>query len=211
MQAVRESKLECLNWNAKASSLKQRVQFINHHLKNNPAIKKQFADQPLPDFSEQTLSDTLDEWLQPHLSNANSLKQCFKLDCHSLLLNQLSWKQQQLIKQLAPERINVPSGSSVNIDYSDPMQPVLAVRLQEVFGLYDTPTLLNGQCQLMMHLLSPSRSPMQVTQDLNSFWQTTYHDVKKELRGKYKRHYWPDDPFTAQATNRTKKQMNRDT
>ena len=210
MQAVRDTKLECLNWNAKASSLKQRVQFINHHLKNNPAIKKQFADQPLPDFSEQTLSDTLDEWLQPHLSNANSLKQCFKLDCHSLLLNQLSWKQQQLIKQLAPERINVPSGSSVNIDYSDPLQPVLAVRLQEVFGLYDTPTLLNGQCQLMMHLLSPSRNPMQVTQDLNSFWQTTYHDVKKELRGKYKRHYWPDDPFTAQATSRTKKQMNRD-
>jgi ATP-dependent helicase HrpB len=210
MQAVRNTKLECLNWSAKANRLKQRVQFINHHLHNNPAVKKQFADQPLPDFSEQTLSDTLDEWLQPHLKNENSLKQCFKLDLHSLLLKQLSWKQQQLIKQLAPERISVPSGSSVNIDYSDPAQPVLAVRLQEVFGLYDTPTLLNGQCKLMMHLLSPARSPMQVTQDLNSFWQTTYHDVKKELRGKYKRHYWPDDPFTAQATSKTKKQMNRE-
>ena len=210
MQAVRESKLECLNWNTQALNLKQRVQFINHHLKNNPALKKQFTDQPLPDFSEQTLSDTLDEWLQPHLSNENSLKQCFKLDLHSLLLNQLSWEQQQLIKQLAPERISVPSGSSINIDYSDPVQPILAVRLQEVFGLYDTPTLLNGQCKMMMHLLSPARKPMQVTQDLNSFWQTTYHDVKKELRGKYKRHYWPDDPFTAQATSKTKKQMNRD-
>ena len=209
MQAVRDTKLECLNWSAKADRLKQRVQFINHHFHNNPAVKKQFADQPLPDFSEQTLSDTLDEWLQPHLSNENSLKQCFKLDLHSLLLNQLSWEQQQRIKQLAPERISVPSGSSVNIDYSDPAQPVLAVRLQEVFGLYDTPTLLNGQCKLMMHLLSPARSPMQVTQDLNSFWKTTYHDVKKELRGKYKRHYWPDDPFTAQATSKTKKQMNR--
>jgi len=210
MQAVRNTKLECLNWSAQANSLKQRVQFINHHLNNNPVVKKQFADRPLPDFSEQTLSDTLDEWLQPHLSNENSLKQCFKLDCHRLLLNQLSWEQQQLIKQSAPERINVPSGSSVNIDYSDPVQPVLAVRLQEVFGLYDTPTLLNGQCKLMMHLLSPARSPMQVTQDLNSFWKTTYHDVKKELRGKYKRHYWPDDPFTAQATSKTKKQMNRE-
>ena len=210
MQAVRNTKLECLNWNAKANSLKQRVQFINHHLNNNPAVKKQFADQPLPDFSEQTLSDTLDEWLQPYLNNENSLKQCFRLDLYSLLLNQLSWEQQQLIKQLAPERISVPSGSAVNIDYSDPVQPVLAVRLQEVFGLYDTPTLLNGQCKLMMHLLSPARHPMQVTQDLNSFWQTTYHDVKKDLRGKYKRHYWPDDPFTAQATSKTKKQMNRD-
>lgn len=210
MQAIRNTKLECLNWSAKANRLKQRVQFINHHLHNNPAVKKQFADQPLPDFSEQTLSDSLDEWLQPHLSSENSLKQCFKLDLHNLLLNQLSWKQQQLIKQLAPERISVPSGSSVNIDYSDPAQPVLAVRLQEVFGLYDTPTLLNGQCKLMMHLLSPARKPMQVTQDLNSFWKTTYHDVKKELRGKYKRHYWPDDPFTAQATSKTKKQMNRE-
>jgi len=209
MQAVKDTGLECLNWNAQANNLKQRVQFINRHI-NNTEVKKQFADQPLPDFSEQTLSDTLDEWLQPCLNNENSLKQCFKLDLHSLLLNQLSWKQQQLIKQLAPMRISVPSGSAVNIDYSDPVQPVLAVRLQEVFGLYDTPTVLNGQCKLMMHLLSPARHPMQVTQDLNSFWKTTYHDVKKDLRGKYKRHYWPDDPFTAQATSKTKKQMNRD-
>jgi len=210
MQAIRESKLECLNWNVKADSLKQRVQFINHHLNNNSTVKKQFAEQSLPDFSEQTLSDTLHEWLQPYLKNENSLKQCFKLDCYSLLLNLLSWKQQQLIKQLAPERISVPSGSAVNIDYTDPVQPVLAVRLQEVFGLYDTPTVLKGHCKLMMHLLSPARKPMQITQDLNSFWKTTYHDVKKELRGKYKRHYWPDDPFTAQATSKTKKQMNRD-
>jgi len=79
------------------------VQFINHHL-NNTAVKKQFADQPLPNFSEQTLSDTLDEWLQPYLNNENSLKQCFQLDLHSLLLNQLSWEQQHLIKQLWPER-----------------------------------------------------------------------------------------------------------
>jgi len=151
----------------------------------------------------------LEEWLQPHLNKENSLKQCLKLELHSLLLNQLSWEQQQLIKKLAPEKISVPSGSSVSIDYSDPVQPVLAVRLQEVFGLYDTPTVLNGHCKLMMHLLSPARHPMQVTQDLNSFWQTTYHDVKKDLRGKYKRHYWPDDPFTAQATSKTKKNMNR--
>jgi len=184
MQAVRDTKLECLNWNAKANNLKQRVQFINHHLNNNPAAKKQFTNQPLPDFSEQTLSDTLDEWLQPYLNNENSLKQCFKLDCHSLLLNQLSWEQQQLIKQLAPERISVPSGSAVNIDYSDPVQPVLAVRLQEVFGLYDTPTLLNGQCKLMMHLLSPARKPMQVTQDLNSFWQNHLSRCKKRTAGK---------------------------
>ncbi|MDQ6997625.1 MAG: ATP-dependent helicase C-terminal domain-containing protein, partial [Mariprofundus sp.] len=208
MQAIRNRGLACLNWNAKAENLKQRVQCINHHIHNNPAVKKQF-DESLPDFSEQNLSDTLDVWMQPYLSHENSLKQCFKLDLYSLLLNQLSWQQQQLVKHAAPERISVPSGSSMSVDYSDPEQPVLAVRLQEVFGLYDTPTILNGHCKLMMHLLSPARKPMQVTQDLNSFWNTTYHDVKKELRGKYKRHYWPDDPFTAQATSKTKKQMNR--
>jgi len=210
MQAIRDMGLACLNWSSKAESLKQRVQFITHHLHNNSAVKKQFADLPLPDFSGQALSDSLDVWLQPHLSNENSLRQCLKLDLYNLLLNQLSWQQQQLINQLAPERISVPSGSSVSIDYSDPEQPLLAVRLQEVFGLYDTPTLLNGQCKLTMQLLSPARKPMQVTQDLNSFWNTTYHEVKKELRGKYKRHYWPDDPFTAQATSKTKKQMHRE-
>jgi len=210
IRAIKNLGLECLNWSAQANALKQRIQFINHHLNSNAALKKQLGDAPLPDFSEENLSNTLETWLQPHLSKENSLKQCLKLNMHSLLLNRLSWQQQQLIKHTAPERIRVPSGSSVHIDYSDPTQPVLAVRLQEVFGLYDTPTLLNGQCKLMMHLLSPARKPMQVTQDLNSFWQTTYHDVKKELRGKYKRHYWPDDPFTAQATSKTKKQMNRE-
>ena len=209
IQAIKNSGVDCLNWTPQANTLKQRVQFINHHFNNNPALKKQHGDNNLPDFSEEALTSTLEEWLAPHLSNENSIKQCQKLNMHSLLLNQLSWEQQQLIKKLAPEKINVPSGSSVSIDYSDPVQPVLAVRLQEVFGLYDTPTVLNGHCKLMMHLLSPARHPMQVTQDLNSFWQTTYHDVKKDLRGKYKRHYWPDDPFTAQATSKTKKNMNR--
>ena len=213
IQAIKNSGVDCLNWTPQANVLKQRVQFINHHFKNNPALKKQHDDDSyedrLPDFSEEALTNTLEEWLQPHLTKENSLKQCLKLELHSLLLNQLSWEQQQLIKKLAPEKISVPSGTSVCIDYSDPVQPVLAVRLQEVFGLFDTPTVLNGHCKLMMHLLSPARHPMQVTQDLNSFWQTTYHDVKKDLRGKYKRHYWPDDPFTAQATSKTKKNMNR--
>ncbi len=209
INAIKETGLQCFNWSPQADNLKQRVQFINSHAENNPALKKQPGDEPLPDFSEQSLLDTLTDWLLPYLKNENSFKQIQKLDMHALLLNQLSWQQQQLIEKLAPEKISVPSGSSIKIDYSEPLTPVLAVRLQEVFGMYQTPTLLNGQVKLMMHLLSPARRPMQVTQDLNSFWQTTYHQVKKELRGKYKRHYWPDDPFTAQATSKTKKQMNR--
>ncbi|RLA17221.1 MAG: ATP-dependent helicase HrpB, partial [Gammaproteobacteria bacterium] len=209
IQAIKNNGIDCLNWTPKADVLKQRVQFINHHFENAPALNKQYGANELPDFSDEALTNTLEEWLQPHLNKENSLKQCAKLELYSLLLNQLSWEQQQSIKKLAPERIDVPSGSAVSIDYSDPVQPILAVRLQEVFGLYDTPTVLDGHCKLMMHLLSPARHPMQVTQDLNSFWQTTYHDVKKDLRGKYKRHYWPDDPFTAQATSKTKKNMNR--
>jgi ATP-dependent helicase HrpB len=207
--AIKNKGLECLNWTPQANNLKQRISFINFYIKENETQNKQLADIKLPDFTDEMLTNNLSKWLQPYLSNENSIKQCQKLDLYKLLESQLSWEQQQLIDKLAPEKVIVPSGSAIRIDYTDPKQPVLAVRLQEVFGLYETPQLLNGQCKLMMHLLSPARRPMQVTQDLNSFWKTTYHDVKKELRGKYKRHYWPDDPFTAQATSKTKKNMNR--
>jgi len=207
LQGIKDSGIEKLNWSDKANSLKQRVQFINNY--TNKLDDAKLGALELPDFSHQWLNDNLELWLQPHLGDESSLKQCQKLDMHVLLLSQLSWDQQQAIDQLAPEKITVPSGSSIRIDYSDASQPVLSVKLQEVFGLNDTPSILGGRCKLMMHLLSPARRPMQVTQDLNSFWQTTYHDVKKELRGKYKKHYWPDDPFTATATSKTKKQMDR--
>ena len=209
LQAIKIIGLQSFNWTPQAMNLKQRLQFINQRSINEFASIKSLSKLNLADFSDDSLLNTLSEWLQPYLINENSIKQCQKLDMYKLLLNQLSWEQKQLIDKLAPERIIVPSGSSIRIDYSDPSTPILAVRLQEVFGLYETPTILDGSCKLMMHLLSPARRPMQVTQDLHSFWQTTYHCVKKELRGKYKKHYWPDDPLTAQATSKTKKQMNR--
>ncbi len=209
LQAVKNIGLSSFNWTPAALNLKQRLQFIDQQVKNIAQPDSSLINISLPDFSDEALLNTLDDWLLPYLKNENSIKHCQKLNMHTLLLNQLSWEQQQLIDKLAPEKITVPSGSKILIDYSDPATPILAVRLQEVFGLYETPTLLNGSCKLMMHLLSPARRPMQVTQDLHSFWQTTYHEVKKELRGKYKRHYWPDDPLTAQATSKTKKQMNR--
>ncbi len=210
LQAIQDTGLKCFEWGDRALGLQHRVQFINKNGESYPAIEKLLRDNPLPDLSETHLLNTLTEWLLPFLINENSFKNLQKIDLYKLLSNQLSWSQQQLIEQLAPEKITVPSGSSIHIDYSDIDTPVLAVRLQEVFGLYETPAVLNGNINLMMHLLSPARRPMQVTQDLKSFWQSTYHEVKKELRGKYKRHYWPDDPFTAQATSKTKKQMNRD-
>ena len=207
LQGIKDTGIDQLHWSDKAISLKQRVQFINHYTAE--LDDSQLKALELPDFSDQWLSENLDTWFQPHLWDESSLKQCQKLDMQVLLLSQMSWDQQQAIDQLAPEKIAVPSGSSIRIDYSNASQPVLSVRLQEVFGLDDTPSILGGRCKLMMHLLSPARRPMQVTQDLNSFWQTTYHEVKKELRGKYKKHYWPDNPFTATATSKTKKQMDR--
>ena len=203
IEGIKEAGIQCLNWSAKATNLQQRVCFINHH-SNNLQIEIN-----LPDFTYETLLNNLSDWLLPHLTDENSIKQCHKLNLATLLKNMLSWEQQQLVDKLAPERLIMPSGSAVAIDYSDVKQPVLPVRLQEVFGMYDTPELLNGNVKVMMHLLSPARKPMQITQDLNSFWKATYHEVKKELRGKYKRHYWPDDPFTAQATSKTKKNMHK--
>jgi len=205
ISGIQKTGLQSFNWTQQANDLVNRVSFINHHRKLEKYCD--FVNIELPVFSETTLLDSLGVWLRPFLTNQNSIKQCQKLDLYSMLNSQLDWEQKQLIDKLAPLKISVPSGSAISIDYTDVTQPVLAVRLQEVFGLYETPVIFNGCHQLMMHLLSPARRPMQITQDLNSFWKTTYHDVKKELRGKYKRHYWPDDPFTAQATSKTRKNM----
>ena len=203
LEGIKELGIQCLNWSPKAVNLKQRINFINHHASNCQ------LDVDLADFTDEFLLASLSDWLLPHLTNEHSIKQCQKLDIGGLLKNTLSWEQQKLIDKLAPERLTMPSGSAIAIDYSDINQAVLAVRLQEVFGMYKTPDLLSGKVKVMMHLLSPARKPMQITQDLNSFWKTTYHEVKKELRGKYKRHYWPDDPFTAEATSKTKKNMHK--
>jgi ATP-dependent helicase HrpB len=125
---------------------------------------------------------------------------------YDLLKNRLSWEQQSILDRLVPERIEVPSGSQIRIEYfADGAPPVLAVRLQEVFGWTDTPTVNEGRTQLLMHLLSPGYKPVQVTRDLRSFWQGTYHEVRKELRMRYPKHSWPEDPWTAQAVRGVKK------
>ncbi len=187
--------LDALNWNKEALSLKKRVNFLNHH------------NMDFPNFSDTYLLENMDEWLSPYLTGISTLKACQNLNLYTVLLGQLSFEQTKLLDSLAPQKLKVASGSNIAIDYSRPEQPVLAVRLQEMFGTKTTPTILNGKVKLMIHLLSPASRPMQVTQDLESFWENTYDEVKKELRGKYKKHYWPDDPLEAQATSRTKKRM----
>ncbi|MFK7607386.1 MULTISPECIES: ATP-dependent helicase HrpB [unclassified Pseudomonas] len=156
-----------------------------------------------PDVSDAALLATLEEWLAPYLGRVSRLSHFANLDLSSIVRNLLKWPLPQRLDELAPHHITVPSGSSVRLDYSE-NPPILAVRLQELFGLADTPRIAGGRQVVKLHLLSPARRPVQVTQDLANFWRSTYAEVKKDLKGRYPKHYWPDDPLVADATARTK-------
>jgi ATP-dependent helicase HrpB len=200
LNGIRELGLDSLSWTKDSLGLRHRINFINAH----KALK---VSCEFPNFSDEHLLASIEEWLLPYLDDKNSIKSLASLNLYSILSALLTWEQMQELDVLAPAKLKVASGSNIFIDYSDAQKPVLAVRLQEMFGTKKTPTVLRGKIKLMIHLLSPASKPMQITQDLESFWQNTYDEVKKELRGKYKKHYWPDDPLTAEATNRTKKRV----
>jgi ATP-dependent helicase HrpB len=204
IEALRSEGADALPWSDQSRALQARVMFLNRQKNAHPAL---LADLELPDLHDAHLMATLEGWLKPYLDGISGLEGCKKLDLKTILSSLIPWETQQHIEALAPAQITVPSGSKIAIDYSDPDAPVLAVRLQELFGLAATPAILNGAFPLLLHLLSPAHRPMQVTRDLASFWQNSYDEVKKELRGKYKKHYWPDDPRAAQATAKTKKFM----
>ena len=151
------------------------------------------------------MAATVNDWLLPHLVGLRTLEQVSRLDLNQILLADMSWEQQQEMNRLAPAHLEVPSGSRIALDYSDVASPVLAVRLQEVFGMLDTPRIGGGKVPLLIHLLSPASRPVQVTRDLRSFWNTGYFEVRKDLRGRYPKHHWPDDPLSAIPTRGTKK------
>ncbi len=194
-ELIKKEGLDLLTWSKKAIDLKNRVNFINENMQSD-----------LPNFSENALLDSLDFWLKPYLEDIKTIKHLESLDIYSILLSSIPWETQQEIDTLAPSHIKVPSGSNIKIDYSNSSTPILAVKIQEVFGLHDTPKVL-GSVALQIHLLSPALRPIQITYDLKSFWENSYDEVKKELFSKYKKHYWPDNPFEAVATNRTKKNI----
>jgi len=159
-----------------------------------------------PDVSRQHLLTHLPDWLSPHLAPVRRRDDFTKLDLEAILTETLSWPQRQALAELAPETLPVPSGSRIRIQYQpDGGLPVLAVRLQEMFGLADTPLINGGRTRVLLQLLSPASRPVQVTQDLKSFWNNTYQEVRKELRLRYPRHYWPEDPWTAEAVRGVKK------
>jgi ATP-dependent helicase HrpB len=157
-------------------------------------------EEPWPDVSEESLRMTAHEWLTPFLNTVYKPADFQRLDVHQLISTLLPWELNSRLDQLAPAKLSVPSGSMIKINYSmNGNTPTLEVRLQEMFGLQDTPTVNGGKMKVMLHLLSPGYKPVQVTQDLKSFWQTAYHEVRKELRMRYPRHSWPEDPWRAEA------------
>jgi ATP-dependent helicase HrpB len=159
--------------------------------------------QPWPDVSDEGLVGQLTQWLAPYLNGITRLRDLARIELKKALGNFLSYQQCRLLDELAPTHLTVPSGSRIPVDYSGDT-PVLAVRLQEMFGLAQTPAVAGGRQPLLVHLLSPAGRPVQITSDLAGFWQTGYPEVKKELKGRYPKHYWPDDPLRAKATARVK-------
>lgn len=185
LTAVRAEGLDVLPWSDAARALRARLAFVHHH------------DAAWPDVGEAALLATLEDWLGPHLDGVRRVGDLARVDLGGALLTMLPWDRRSTLERLAPERIQVPSGSRLAVDYANPDAPVLAVRLQEVFGLATTPRVMDGRVPVVMHLLSPAYRPVQVTRDLASFWQTGYFDVRKDLRGRYPKHRWPDDPLEA--------------
>ena len=164
------------------------------------SLRKWNQGEPWPDVSDDHLIQTAAEWLSPFIADVYKPADFQRLDVNHLLAGLLPWELQQKLNRLAPEKLAVPSSSMIKIDYSITGEtPIMQVRLQEMFGLLETPTVNEGKTRVMLHLLSPGYKPVQVTQDLKSFWQTTYHEVRKELRTRYPKHSWPEDPWTAEA------------
>jgi ATP-dependent helicase HrpB len=194
---VRRKGLELLPWTPELRQWQARVSLLRQ------LDLEQQSDSEWPDVRDVALLASLEHWLMPYLGKVSRLSHFGNLDLSSILHNVLPWPLPQRLDELAPHHLTVPSGSSVRLDYSE-HPPILAVRLQELFGLADTPRIAGGRQIIKLHLLSPARRPVQVTQDLANFWRSTYAEVKKDLKGRYPKHYWPDDPLVAEPTARIK-------
>jgi ATP-dependent helicase HrpB len=184
-----------LSWSDEAREYRNRVTFL----------ARQLPEEGLPDLSDAALAAEIGHWLVPHLSGVRTLAALARVDLLIPLKGMLNWREQKLVDDGAPTHLKVPSGSRVRLSYPADGAPYLAVKLQEMFGLAETPRVAFGRVPVLIHLLSPARRPIQVTADLRSFWNGAYREVCKELRGRYPRHPWPDDPWEAQATRQLKK------
>jgi ATP-dependent helicase HrpB len=188
---LRTEGLALLNWTDKASRLRQRLALLHRVL-----------GPPWPAMSDSALLDTMPRWLTPSLTRARRRTDLTKLDVHAALSRLLPWPEASHLDDLAPDRVAVPSGANIRVDYTTD-EPVLPVKLQETFGWKKTPTIAGGRVPILLHLLSPAGHPVAVTSNLESFWRDAYRQVRAELRGRYPKHPWPEDPTTAVPTART--------
>ena len=194
--AVREEGLKLCGWDESQQQWQARAM----------SLRLWRPEDSWPEVSDGALLRTLENWLAPHLTAVSKRSDFQQLDLNAIVTGLLAWELQQSFNKLAPAKLQVPSGSMISlVYYPDGSPPVMQVRLQEVFGLLETPTVNHGRTKIILQLLSPGYKPVQVTQDLKSFWNSTYHDVLKELRMRYPRHHWPEDPWTAQAVRGAKR------
>ncbi|GAA4895201.1 ATP-dependent helicase HrpB [Ferrimonas pelagia] len=191
---IRRRGLDCLPWNDKCRALQHRVALAGRLL----------SEQDWPQLDDGQLLATLEQWLVPYLNGITKFAALAKLDLYGILKNRIPWAIQALLAQELPEQMTVPTGSTLALHYhADGVR--LAVRVQEIYGQSETPRLARGQLPVTLELLSPARRPLQITEDLAAFWQGAWQDVKKEMRGRYPKHLWPDDPANTLPTRRVKK------
>lgn len=194
LDGVRRLGLDALPWTREAREWQARVL----------SLRAWLPDEDWPDVSDETLLATLTDWLAPYLDGVTRREHLARLDMPAILASRLDWNASRRLDEGAPTHLTVPSGSRLRVEYAPGEAPVLRVKLQEMFGCAETPRVAFGRVPVTLHLLSPARRPIQVTQDLHGFWERTYAEVKKELKGRYPKHPWPDDPWNAAPTARAK-------
>jgi ATP-dependent helicase HrpB len=193
LEGIRREGLARLPWTEGAVRIRARLAFM-HRL-----------DSGWPDVSEEALDRGLERWLGSKLGRIKRIQDLREVDLGEALLDLVAPAERRRLDQWAPTHVQVASGSRILVDYSDPGSPVLAVKLQELFGQVTTPAVGLGRVPLTLHLLSPAGRPVQVTRDLAGFWETSYFEVRKDLRGRYPKHHWPDDPLSAAPTRHAKR------
>ena len=195
LTGIREKGLDVLNWTSEARQLRLRLRCAARWL----------PEEAWPAVDDASLLDSLEEWLLPHMTGVHSLRGLKSLDIQQALFERLPWSLRQRLASSLPTHYTVPTGSRIPIRYDDENPPALAVRMQEMFGEASTPTIAEGRVALVLELLSPAQRPLQITRDLSAFWQGAYREVQKEMKGRYPKHVWPDDPANTAPTRRTKK------
>ena len=194
LAGIRREGLGLLSWSKADHRFRDRLAFM-HHLEPDE----------WPDVADDSLMSTLNDWLVPSLKHATRRAELERVDVKTALATLIDWRKRRDLDRLAPTHLTVPSGSTIPIDYTDPECPALAVRLQEIFGMTESPTIGDGKVAVVLHLLSPAHRQVQATSDLESFWSSGYTEVRKELRGRYPKHHWPEDPTAAAATSKAKR------